>query len=167
MRYVKICGITFLLYILQTTLFSKYKIFFVVPNFVTVMLFCHSLLETQWFKAAFFGIFCGLLLDASSGAVFGINCILCMTFAILCCLSSVRFFKGKFLVCILFSLVMSMIYESLFALFGFIIWNGGDFAWHFVYKILPVTLLNMVVAGILYAPIRKIVGLDTNNKNWM
>lgn len=163
MRYVKMCLMVTLLYILQITFFTRFKILHIVPNFVAVVVFCCSLLETNWLKAALFGGFCGLLSDAVSGAVFGLNCVLCIIFASLCCVLSVRFFKGKFLVCIIFSFVMSLLYESVFAIFGFVLWHEVAFSVCFIYKILPITLVNVLAAALLYVPIRKISGVEINN----
>lgn len=160
MRYVKTSVIVLILYIFQETLLSEFKPFGVVPNLVAVAVFCFSLSESEWFLAGIFGALCGILLDAASGAVFGLNALLCMGFAILCCVLSVKFFKGKFMVCLLFAFCMSFLYETFFYVFGFALWNNTDVIVCFLYKIVPVTLLNTFAAAILYIPVKKINEAD-------
>ncbi len=156
MRYVKIMLMIILLYILQSSLFAAWKIGGVVPNTVAVCLVCFSLHEDDWFVAAVLGVISGFLLDTTGGAIMGMNALLCMYLSIVCSVLSKRFFRGKFMVSVIFVFLMSIIYEALLYIFGFELWRDAGVWFSLVYVILPVSIYNTVIAMILYYPVRSI-----------
>ena len=156
MRYVKIIFTIILSYIFQSSLFAAWKIGGVVPNIVTVCLICFSLYEDNWFAAAILGVISGLFLDTTGGTISGMNALLCMYLAIACSILSKRFFRGKFLVSVIFVFLMSLIYESLLYIFGFELWRNGNVLFSVFHIILPVSIYNTVIAIILYYPLKRI-----------
>lgn len=156
MRYIKITLMIIISYILQGSVFAGTKFFGVVPNLIAVCLICFSICENEWFYTGILGAFCGLLLDTSGGAVMGLNTILCMYIAIFCSVFSRKFFRGKFLVSILFVFLVSFVYESLLYIFGFELWKNANVLYCTLNVILPISAYNTVIAAILYVPIRKI-----------
>ena len=156
MRYVKIILMIVISYILQSSLFAAWKIGGVVPNIVAVCLICFSLYEDNWLVAAILGVVSGLFIDTTGGAIMGMNALLCMYLAIACSVLSKRFFRGKFMVSVIFVFLMSIIYETLLYIFGFELWRDGSVWFSIGHVILPVAIYNTVIAVMLYYPIRNI-----------
>ena len=155
MRYFKISVMTIIAYIIQIGVLSRLRIFGIVPDFVVAMLICFSLKEENFLTAGIFGAVFGLLLDASSGAVMGLHGILCMYLSILCSLLGTKFLKGKFSVSMIFVYLLSIIYESVYYVFGFGMWHDVSFVYCFLHVILPAALFNTIAAAIVYIPIKK------------
>lgn len=156
MRYFKISVLIIISYILELAVFSKLKLFGVVPNMVLVLVVCFSLGENDWMYAGILGALSGFLIDMSASSIVGLNALLCMYTGVLCSALSQKFFRGKFTVSILFVFVLSIIYELLVYVFGFALFNESDFLFSVLKIILPVAFLNTIFAVIMYVPVKNI-----------
>ena len=156
MKYVKISFMILISYLLQVCVLSEIKPFGIIPNIVFVFLVCCSIGEGNWFMAGIIGVVCGVFLDISSGTIIGLNAVVCMYIGIFCSVLSKRFFKGKFLVSLLFVFCASIIYEIIIYVFGYALWHSSNFIYSVGKVIFPAALCNAAMAVVLYLPVRRI-----------
>ena len=109
MRIVKLALLVFFVYVIQSAFLPGLNIY-IRPNLLVVLAMCFALREQKMQSAAFFASVCGILLDAGSGSMFGVNTLMCMLLAMLCVLTNKRLLKGAFWVCLLFMFIMGVVY---------------------------------------------------------
>lgn len=159
MRYFKISVMLLIAYILQISVFSKVHLFGVCANLVLTILICFSLKEENWLKIGILSAVVGLFCGASEGAAMGFSSLLLMALSMLCSILASRFFKGKFVVSVLFVFFSSLLYECVYYVFGFALWHSTDALYCIVCVVVPSALVNTVFGAVLYKPIDNICKL--------
>ena len=100
-------ALSFGVFLIQTTVLRNFSIIGTQPNLMVVLVICFALAQQSFFAAMYYGLLCGFMLDCASQTVFGLHTILCVLCAALCFVMNEKFFKAKYLVCLLFVFVVS------------------------------------------------------------
>lgn len=110
-----------ILFLLQTTLFARYKILGVVPNVVLVYLvgvFCVNSVPV----AALSGVFAGLMLDWMSGRA-GVNALILLYLGTLVSYVSAKFFYKRLIYIVLLTFAADVLFSLTFLALNFYIWG--------------------------------------------
>ena len=150
MKYFKSAVLLLGLLLLQTTFL---KIWFgqTAPNLLLAAAVCFAVRENNYLHSAAFGIVCGILLDYTSGALFGVATLLCAVCCALITMISPHVFKAKFAATLLFLLFTAVIYEFFYYILCYGLWQQSDYWQVLLGSVLPSALLT-VLAGLLMMP---------------
>lgn len=124
-------------------------------------------MREQEFSSSIFGIFCGFMLDISTGMLFGFHALLLMMISLATALLTKNLIKANILNNVIAVAVSSLIIFGLYYAFRFAIWNI-DGASKLIFKIyLPSFIATVVTAPLIYLLIKFISGKlgekDTND----
>lgn len=150
MKYLKTAVLLFVLLLLQTTFF---KILFgqISPNLLLAAAVCFAIRENNYLHSAVFGIVCGVLLDYTSGALFGVATLLCALCCALITMISPHVFKAKFAASLLFLFLTALVYEFFYYILCYGLWQQSNY-WQVVFtSVLPSALFG-AAAGCLIMP---------------
>lgn len=156
MKYVKYAVVILICILLQTTLF--HTLFESIPaaNAVFCAAVCYALFDRRWFSSCMMGLACGVVLDFSSGALFGISSLLCMGACALCAVLVVHFNKAGKFINYIFVFGFSLLYELVYYVLCFAIWGEGSFFTALFKTAIPTALLNTLLSLILVPLMRKL-----------
>ncbi|MBD5115488.1 MAG: hypothetical protein HDT46_09885 [Ruminococcaceae bacterium] len=107
-------------------------------------------MKEQEFSSSIFGIFCGFMLDISSGTLFGFFAVCVMPCCFITSLFSRNLIKVNILNHLLFTSGTTLFSFSLYYLFNYVIWSA-DGRWLIVTKILlPSFIATLITAPLIY-----------------
>lgn len=110
-----------ILFLLQTTLCARYKIFGIVPNLVVVFaISCFAVNNIR--RSAFYAVFAGLILDWSAGRV-GVNALILLYIALLVSYASEKFFYKRLFYIVAVTFAADILYSLLYLTLNFYIWG--------------------------------------------
>ncbi len=155
-------ALSFGVFLIQTTVLRNFSIIGTQPNLMVVLVICFALAQQSFFAAMYYGLLCGFMLDCASQTVFGLHTILCVLCAALCFVMNEKIFKAKYLVCLLFVFVVSIIYESLYYVMAYINNYNISFWFALLCTALPTAIYNTVLALPALLIVRKIYTEQTN-----
>lgn len=155
MKYLRLALITLAAYILQNTALKYISVFGIVPNIMVVFVICYSLNNKNFISAVIYGLLCGFALDCASQTLFGLHALLSIGCASLCTEMSERFFKGKYIVKIMFAFVLSFVYEALYYGLSYALYNETPYFKMLLFTALPTAVYNTVLAMPLLLYIRR------------
>ncbi|MBE7038606.1 MAG: rod shape-determining protein MreD [Ruminococcaceae bacterium] len=112
----------FVLLVLQTTFFTRIKIFGVIPNLVLVFSVCFFSVNKVP-HSAFFGVVAGLMLDWIVGDKTGLNAIIFLYLGVFVSFVSNRFFYKRLVYIFILTFLISAVYNALFLTLNFYIWG--------------------------------------------
>lgn len=153
MKYVKTAAFLLVLLLLQTTFF---KIMFgtMAPNLLLAAAICFAIRENDYIHSAVFGLCCGVLLDYTSGALFGVATLLCTICCALITMLGPHMFKAKFAANLLLLFVTAMIYEFFYYVFCYGLWEQSNY-WQVLFtSVLPSAVFG-TAAGLLMMPVMR------------
>ncbi len=150
MKYVKTALLLLVLLILQTTFF---KILFgaMAPNLLLAAAICFAIRENDYLHSAVFGICCGVLLDYTSGALFGVATLLCAVCCALITMLGPHMFKAKFAANLLLLLITSIVYEFFYYVLCYGLWQQSNY-WQVLFTAVLPSAVFGAAAGILMMP---------------
>lgn len=152
MKKIKLYICLFIAIILQTTVINKFKIFGAFPNLIIILAFSNAMISES-FDCAVYGFICGLSLDLLSAKIVGLNAILVTYLSLI-----ITALKNKYMYMNSYTVfaamfVMTVIYQSLFVVLNYTIWNIGVY-WEWIGVILAESFLNAVITLIGYKIIK-------------
>ena len=150
MKYIKTAVLFVLLLLLQTT-FCKMFLGHTAPNLLLCAAICYALRENDFLHSAYFGIVCGVLLDYTSGNLFGVATLLCTALSATVTLISPQVFKAKLAACVLFLFVGSLVYEFLYYVLCYGLWHHAAYWKVLLGNVLPSAIYS-VIGGVLMMP---------------
>lgn len=110
-----------ILFLLQTTLCTRCKIFGTVPNLVLVFaVSCFAVNSVQ--RSAFIAVFAGLMLDWATGRV-GVNALILLYLSLLVSYASGRFFYKRFVYIVILTFSADVLYSVIYLALNFYIWG--------------------------------------------
>jgi len=126
----------------------------VKPNLMLIIIICFSLLRGS-VGGAVIGLFSGILMDFFAAAVFGLHSLLCMYTGVVTGSLSSRFVRENYLVAVLFTFVLSFVYESIFFFLRFYMWGETQIVFFLKNTILLEAVYNCIlVIPVYYSIIR-------------
>ena len=151
-------------FLLQTTVFSNFKLAGVTPNFLVILVSYIGFMRGRK-DGMVVGIVCGILLDLFIGSVFGLYSIIFLFLGYLNGLLR-QFFFGDDIKLPLFLVGISDIVYGLFIYFALFLFRGrADFLYYVMNIILPEAVYTIVISILLYYPmIRLNTWLDKKDK---
>lgn len=162
MKILRLGIITFIAFLAQTTFLKYFSVYGIIPNLMAVFAICYSLTETDFTKAAVYGLLCGIMLDFSAETIFGLHALLCMFSSIACVLASKKFFKGKMPVSILLVFVISFAYEILYCVMSFALHENIDKINAVFGTALPEAVYNAAVSFFVLLIMKHAVNAENN-----
>ena len=148
MKKIKFYLLLVILLILQSTVLHKISVFGVFPNIVFVYAILYSSVNNG-LDAACFSFVTGLLLDLLTGKTIGLNAILVMYIGYLVSLAGKKFFYENPLYCMLLVFVTTFVYQSIYCILNYVIWQIGDYSSAFL-PILIEAVYNSLAGLLLY-----------------
>lgn len=143
-----------ILFILQTTL-SRYISFFgVFPNLVFVYVICLCLIFSD-VKSVILSTVAGLAIDLYGGIVIGFNALFYMYFSLATVFFGNNFFRGRRAVTLLYTALSIFIYEIIYYVLFFAIWNRGGSFNNVTYIIFMEMLCNVIFVLPIYSLVKK------------
>lgn len=110
-----------ILFLLQTTLCTRYKIYGVVPNLVLV--FAVSFFAVNSIaQSALIAVFAGLMLDWTAGRA-GVNALILLYLGVLVSYVSGKFFYKRLVYIILLTFAADVLFNAAFLTLNFYIWG--------------------------------------------
>lgn len=155
MKNIKLYIYLFVALILQTTVINRFGIFGVFPNLIVIVAFLNSMASNS-FDSVIYGFVCGFSLDLLSGKIIGLNAILVTYISFLITYINNKFVYMKSATVFIVIFLMTTLYQSLFVILNYTIWNIGTFLYALP-KILIEALLNSIIAFVIY----KIINIKT------
>jgi len=126
----------------------------VKPNLMLIIIICFSLLRGS-VGGAVIGLFSGILMDFFAAEVFGLHSLLCMYTGVVTGSLSSRFVRENYLVAVLFTFVLSFVYESIFFFLRFYMWGETQIVFFLKNTILLEAVYNCIlVIPVYYSIIR-------------
>ncbi len=158
MKYVKTAALLLVLLLLQTTFF---KILFrqAAPNLLLAAAVCFAIRENNYLHSAVFGIVCGVLLDYTSGALFGVATLLCTLCCALITMISPHVFKAKFAASLLFLFFTALVYEFFYYVLCYGLWQQSNYWQVLISWVLPSAVLGAVAGCLMMPALRRIADL--------
>ncbi len=150
MKYVKSAVLLLGLLLLQTTIL-KFTLGDFAPNLILAAAVCFGIRENNYLHSAIFGAVCGILLDYTSGSLFGVATLLCCVCSALITMVGPRVFKAKFAATLLFLLLTSLVYEFFYYVLCYGLWQQSDYWQVLITSVLPSAIL-CAVSGVLLMP---------------
>ncbi len=138
-----------LCFLLQTSVFSFFRISGVVPDCLLVLIMTVAYTRGQ-ISALFVGFFSGLFLDLCFSETVGFCSILYMTVAFLAGYTNKIYDERDYLVPGLLGFVGELLYSFLYYLLFFLLRGRLELSTYFVYTILPRSLYTVLLTFILY-----------------
>lgn len=143
-----------ILFIIQTTL-SKYISFFCVfPNLVLVYVICLCLIFSD-VKSIILSTIAGLALDLYGGIVIGFNALFYMYFSLATVFFGNNFFRGRRAVTLIYTALATFLYEIIYYVLFFAIWNRGGSFNNVTYIIFMEMVCNAIFVLPIYSMVRK------------
>ena len=155
MKYVKTAFLLLVLLLLQTTIF-KITLGDLAPNLILAAAVCFAIRENNYLHSAVFGVVCGVLLDYTSGALFGVATLLCCVCCAIITMVGPHVFKAKFAATVLFLFLTSLMYEFFFYVLCYGLWQQSDYWSVLISSVLPSALLCALCGALLMPVMRKI-----------
>ena len=142
--------------ILQSTFCHFIKIWGIMPNLVLAYIISLALTSDDIMYAGAFGLAAGLLWDIMWSRVFGVRSLLFMYIAILAYRAGEYMYRKNLSVCVIFTLVGTILTESIFFATGFILKHNASF-WHAFFRtIVPSAAYTAALQIIIYKMCLKI-----------
>ena len=143
-----------ILFVVQTTL-SKYIAFSgVFPNLVFVYVICLCLIFCD-VKSIVLATVGGLALDFHSGLAIGFNALFYLYFSMATAYFGENFFRGRRVVTILYTAVATILYELLYYVLFFAIWNRGGSFNNVTYILFVEMIFNVILVLPIYFLVKK------------
>ena len=143
-----------ILFVFQTTI-SKYITFLgVFPNLVFVYVICLCLIFTD-VKSIVLSTIAGLALDLHGGMAIGFNALFYMYFSIATAYFGENFFRGRKVVTLLYTAVATILYELVYYVLFFAIWNRGGSFNNVTYILFVEMLCNIILVLPIYSLVKK------------
>ena len=144
---------------LQSTLCHFIKIWDVMPNLVLAYIISLALTSDDIMYAGAFGLIAGLLWDITWGRIFGIRALLFMYIAILAYRAGEYVYRKNISVCVIFTLIGTILTESIFFATNFVLDHNASF-WHAFFRtIVPSAAYTSALQLIIYKICLKIKGI--------
>ena len=145
--------------ILQSTLCHFIKIMGVMPDLVLAYIIALALTSDSILYAGTYGLAAGLLLDIMWSRVFGIQSLLLMYIAVLAYRAGEYMYKKNLSVCMVFTLVGTVLVKSIFYITGFVLEYDASF-WHAFFRtIIPAAAYTSICQVIIYHICLKVKGM--------
>lgn len=154
-KFMMWVGISLVTLVLQSTLFTFFKIMGVVPDVLMVLVIFLALF-TGPFKGGISGFIAGLLEDIVRGEFIGLNAFIKMCIGALVGLIERRVYKENFLVPTLTVLVGTLLGGVLFLLLSHSFGLEIPLASGVRFIVLPMCLYNSIVGVFIYKPLYKL-----------
>jgi rod shape-determining protein MreD len=145
-----ILGITiFLTYILQSSLFSNFKIYGVSPNIIPIIICSIGLIDGK-VTGSFIGGILGIITDILLGKVFGFYTLIGLYLGYVSGAFSKSFYKENWIVGVAFIFISTIVYE--FAVFSFgLLFRNNYLSLDYFIKVLGFeAVYNSIIAIIIY-----------------
>lgn len=141
--------IVILALVIQTTIFTSWSLFVVVPDLILVLVVLFSLINGPSFGAKF-GFAAGLGLDLLVGELIGLNALTKMIVGTVVGLLALRFFKENYVIPLL-SVIAATVADQLFYALGMAVFGVAVPLRLLIEQILlPLVLYNGVLSLLLY-----------------
>ncbi|MBE7026627.1 MAG: rod shape-determining protein MreD [Ruminococcaceae bacterium] len=159
MKILRLLIFTFIIFLVQTTTLKYFSVAGIISNLMLVMPLCFALLKTEFVWAVIYGLLCGILLDCASGTVFGLHALLCTLSAALCSFINKLYFKGTYLVSMLFVFVFGLLYEVLYYAATFApYYNASMF--NVLSSLLIAAIYNAALAPLIFFVMKRIYPIE-------
>lgn len=136
-----------ILFLLQTTLCARYKIFGIVPNLVLV--FAVSVFAVNSIpRSAFFAVFAGLMLDWQAGRA-GVNALILLYLSLLVSYASEKFFYKRLVYIVILTFAADILYSVFYLALNFYIWGVFVNFWSFM-RVIVQAAVDAVLSVICY-----------------
>ena len=137
------------LYILQTALFPFLELGGIVPNLLLVLTVFYGFMRNTR-EGMIAGFFCGIVLDLSTGLLFGVHALALLFIGALNGLLRLIFYSDDVKLPIVFTAISDIIYGLFMFTFFFLQRGSNHFEYYFFHLILPEAVYSMVMAFFLY-----------------
>lgn len=138
-----------LCFLLQTSVFSFFRISGVVPDCLLILVMTVAYTRGQ-ISALFVGFFSGLLLDLCFSETVGFCSILYMTVAFLAGYTNKIYDERDYFIPGLLGFVGELLYSFLYYMLFFLLRGKLELPTYFIYTILPRSLYTVLLTFILY-----------------
>ncbi len=139
----------FILNILQTAVFPYLALGGVIPNLLLVLTSFYGFMRNRR-EGMIAGLLCGLVIDFSSGTLFGTHVIILLTIGYLNGLSRKVFFGDDVKLPILFVGLSDLLYGLFIYLVSFAFRQSGDFNFYLMNIIIPEAVYSVMISFVLY-----------------
>ena len=136
-------------FLLQTSVFSFFRISGVVPNCLLILVMTVAYTKGQ-IPSLFTGFFCGLLLDLCFSETVGFCSILYMTVAFLAGYTNKIYDERDYFLPGLLGFLSELLYSFFYYIVFFLMRGKLELYHYFIYTILPRALYTMLLTFILY-----------------
>ena len=134
-----------LIAVIQTSVGRYIRVFGILPNLVLIFTVLYSLTNGS-VRAAVLGLVSGLLLDATSLGVFGLNGLMLMYTALIASYLSRKFYYENKLATFLGVFVYTLIYEAVLLILTQVMFSKSPFLYVFWRYIIVESLINSVIS---------------------
>ncbi|MCR4781855.1 MAG: rod shape-determining protein MreD [Lachnospiraceae bacterium] len=149
-KKVLVFGISvYLLYILQTALFPYFELGGIVPNLLLILTTFYGFMRNTR-EGMIAGFFCGLVLDLSTGLLFGVHILALLLIGFMNGAFRKIFYGDDVKLPILFTGVSDLFYGLFMYLFFFVPRGSTHFSYFLMSVMIPEAVYSVIVAFVLY-----------------
>ncbi len=149
MRIALMILITILNMIIQSTMNVYFDSFFMLPNTMIIFIISYSIVRSD-IEGALFGFFNGILFDIFFGRIIGFYALVGMITGFIAAKPFKELSPNNFVIPSVMIFVMTIFYETLFYLLGFLLQGRTDIVYYFTDIILPEAIFNVLVGVFIY-----------------
>ncbi len=148
-RVLLVVAIVYICYLLQTSVFSRYKLAGVTPNILVCVVSTYGFMKGR--RAGILtGFFTGLLLDIFSGTIFGLYALIYMYIGLLNGLFKKQFFGDDLRLPMILIGASDILYGVASFVAFFVIRGDYNFSYYFMNIILPEVVYTLLVSIFVY-----------------
>lgn len=156
MKWIKYYTLLMIVFVVQSVFGDNLKIFGVIPDLIFVLAVCVSLKEKR-LSALVFSLTAGLLKDFALMTTFGLNALIMIYMILIVSCVVEKYFYPNIIVNFVSSFLATVIYQTVYLFFGFVMWGKGDFISSFLYIILPLSFYNGLVSFVMFFVVSKLL----------
>ncbi len=156
MKWIKYYTLLMIVFVIQSVLGDNFKIFGVLPDLIFALAVCVSLKEKR-LGALVFSLSAGLLIDFTLMRTFGLNALIMIYMILIVSCVTEKYFYPNIIVNLVSTFFGTMVYQTVYLFFGFVMWGNGDFMSSFLYIILPLSFYNGLVSFIMFFVVSKLL----------
>ncbi|MDR0500868.1 MAG: rod shape-determining protein MreD [Coriobacteriales bacterium] len=157
-RYLFMALLGFIAILAQLIIAPNIAIAQIVPNIILVSVAINAIRANN-IAATIFGFSLGLIYDCTAAGAFGLMSLILTLIAFIVSTLNKGTFTGNWLVALIMVILATFFGEMIYGVFASLVNPDLDFLASIVYKVLPTTLYDVIIGGILLAVVNLTSGI--------
>mgnify|MGYP001017165422 CR=1 FL=1 len=159
MRILFVTILTFLNFILESTVFQYIKILGIKPDFIIMLITSYAIMWGSGY-GGYIGLLSGLLIDLSYSKAFGVNALSYMVTGYIIGQSQENVFKDSFIPPIILNIAGVFIYQNLFYMITYFSKTDISYVHGLINIVIPQSIYNGIFGIVVYRFIYRLDGKE-------